>query len=345
MKTVSLTQFGAVENLIDAEAEMPVIGPQDVLLRVCAFGFNPVDFQTRQVGFEALKAPVVLGFDVAGVIDEVGAEVRTFKRGDEVMAWLGGPSMAGGYAEYAAVPAAFVARKPPRLTFAEAASVPLAGLTAIRSLRRGRLDASKSLLVTGGAGGVGSWAILLAKALGAARIVTTCGSEASRAYIREHLGLKEDQIVNYPGLHRDGLAGAARDANDGRLYDIAMDCVGGSMTSLCCDVIEFEGSVISIVSGPKDSSHPKELVDEEMLYSRSAAFHFELVFAQTEYASGKSYETYTQQLAFLSELIANGSLALPKVTEIGDLSADTVRAAHRLLESGHTKGKLVAVVN
>lgn len=345
MKTVTLTEFGPVENLIDAHAQIPVIGPQDVLLRVRAFGFNPIDFQTRQMGFEMLEAPVVLGFDVAGSIEEVGSEVTTLKRGDEVMAWLGGPSMAGGYAEYAAVPAALVVRKPPRLAFVQAASVPLAGLTALRSLRRGRLDASKSLLVTGGAGGVGSWTILLAKALGVTRIATTAGSEASRAYLIDHLGLKDDQIVNYYGLDRDRLASATRGANGGALFDITMDCVGGSMTSLCCDVVEFEGSVISIVNAPKDNSHPKEVADEETLFSRSAAFHCELVFAQTEYAPSKSYGRYTEQLAFLCELIADGSLALPNVTEVGGLSADSVREAHRLLESGHTRGKLVAVVD
>jgi len=345
MRTVSLIRFGGADNLVDAEAPLPTPRPRDVLLQVRALGFNPVDFQTRQSGFETLEAPIVLGFEVAGVVEDVGSDVAGLQRGDQVMAWLGGPSMAGGYAEYVAVPAAFVTRKPERLSFVEAASVPLAGLTALRSLRRSRLAASRSLLVAGGAGGVGSWTILLARALGAGRIVTTAGSDASRQYLRDHLGLADDQIVRYPGLSRGELASAVRAANGGALYDIAVDCVGGNMTSLCCDVIEFEGSVVSLVNAPKDNSHPEELADEEALFSRSAAFHFELVFAQAEYGSPQLYAPYTEQLGFLSDLIAAGSAVLPKVTNVGSLSAETVRAAHRMLETGHTRGKLVAVVS
>jgi alcohol dehydrogenase len=345
MRTVTLTKFGGVENLVDGEAGLPDIDREEILVQVRALGFNPVDCQIRQAGFEDLRAPVTLGFEVAGVVQRVGAGLHTRKPGDEVMAWLGGPGMAGGYAEYVRVPAAFAVPKPSSLTFAQAAAVPLAGLTALRSLCRAPVGAHESLLVAGGAGGVGSWTILLAEALGAGHIVTTAGSEASRRYLRETLGLRDDQIVDYQGLSRAELAEAARAANAGTAYRTAIDCVGGHMTTLCCDAIDFEGSVVSIVNAPKDNSHPAEEAAEEVLFSRSATFYFELVFAQAQYGSTRLYPAYAKQLERLAKLIVAGRARLPQITTVGTLSAQTVRDAHRQLESGHTRGKLVAIVD
>jgi NADPH:quinone reductase-like Zn-dependent oxidoreductase len=124
MKTVALTEFGAAENLTDAHAERPAIEAHEVLIQVRACGVNPIDYQIRQAGFEGLEPPTVLGFEVAGVVNDIGSGVTTLARGQEVMAWLGGPSLAGGYAEYAAVPAAFVTRKPEKLSFAQADAPP-----------------------------------------------------------------------------------------------------------------------------------------------------------------------------------------------------------------------------
>src|SRR5579872_2148366 len=175
MRAVILERFGGIDGLADAELPIPSCAEDEILIRVRAVGFNPVDFQTRQVGFEGLVPPLTLGFDVAGVVAATGSAVTNFFPGEEVMAWLGGPSLAGGYAEYVATPATFVARKPGRLTFAQAASVPVTSLTALESLRRGGLDHEKALFVAGGAGGVGSWAILLARAMGHRNLATTAG--------------------------------------------------------------------------------------------------------------------------------------------------------------------------
>jgi hypothetical protein len=173
----------------------------DVLIRVKAVGFNPTDYQLRQNGHPSLTPPVVLGRDVAGVVEACGGNVRDLKPGDAVFANLV-PRWLGGYAEYVAAPACYVALKPASLSFAEAASVPVAAMTALCALRRARPDPRKSLLIAGGAGGVGSWAIGLAKAFGITRIVTTAGSEASRGYIRDTLGIDAARIVDYRGRGR-----------------------------------------------------------------------------------------------------------------------------------------------
>jgi NADPH:quinone reductase-like Zn-dependent oxidoreductase len=344
MRAVSLTEFGDAKNLIDRTLPKPSVKSHEVLIRVKAAAFNPIDYQLRQFGFPSMKLPVTLGFDVSGVVEARGDAVTSLDRGHEVFAYLGGPGLAGGYAEFVAVPHWFVAKKPRSLSFIEAASVPLAGLTALQCLDRAQLDTKKFLMVAGGAGGVGSWAIQIAKAKGFTNLVTTAGSAVSRQYLVDVLKVPARQIVMYPGLGRADLAKAAIAANSGTLFDVALDCVGGAMTNLCCDVVGFEGQVVSIVNGPKDASRDVAIADEDGLFNKSATFHFQLVYALAEYAPPDRQSIYAQQLNALASMIDGGTITLPKTTNIGPLSAATVRDAHRMLEGGHTNGKLVATV-
>jgi NADPH:quinone reductase-like Zn-dependent oxidoreductase len=217
-------------------------------------------------------------------------------------------------------------------------------MTALCALRRARPDPRKSLLVAGGAGGVGYWAIGLAKAFGITRVVTTAGSEASRGYIRDTLGIDAARIIDYPGRSRADLAQAAIAANGG-LFEIAFDCVGGAMTHLCCDVVAFEGDVVSVVNGPKDQSHGIAEADEDPLFDRSAAFHFEMISAIAYGAPAERHAVYRARLRDIADYIERGAVRLPAVTTLGPLSAATVREAHRRLESGHTIGKLVATID
>jgi NADPH2:quinone reductase len=343
MRAVILEKFGGPEHLVDATLPMPAVGLDDVLIRVKAAGFNPTDYQLRRSGHPSLTPPVVLGRDVAGVIEACGSNVRDLKPGDAVFANLV-PRWLGGYAEFVAAPSCYVAPKPASLSFAEAASVPVAAMTALCALRRARPDARKSLLVAGGAGGVGSWAIGFAKAFGITRIVTMAGSDASRGYIRDRLGIADRSIVDYRGRNRADLAKVAIAANGG-LFEIALDCVGGVMTHLCCDVVAFEGDVVSVVNGPKDQSHGIAEADEDTLFDRSAAFHFEMISAIAYGASAERQGIYRERLRDITGFIERGEVRLPAVTTLGPLSAATVREAHRRLETGHTIGKLVAMVD
>ena len=344
MKAVLLKAFGDAQNFSDGESPLPELRARDVLIRVKAVGFNPIDYQVRTSGFDNLAAPIVLGFEVSGIVERVGPGVSSFRTGDKVMAWLGGPSLAGGYAEFAVAPEDFVARMPANLTFAEAAGVPLGALTALRGLQRSGLTPEKSLLIAGGSGGVGSWAILLAAAMGHRGVVTTAGSDNSAGYIEERLGVPRTNILRYRGLQRAALAAEATRLNQGALFDIALDCVGDSMTRLCCDAVDFGGTVVSIVNGPRVNPNAGELADEDILFNKSASFHFELIFAQTEYAPERPTDSYAEDLRRIAALIEAGSLRLPRITEIGTLSAATVQAAHQSLETGHMTGKLVATV-
>ena len=343
MQAVILKKFGGPEGLVDGTLPVPEVGPHDVLIRVRAVGFNPTDYQLRQAGHPDISPPVVLGRDVAGVVEACGTEVTALQPGAAVYGYLA-RRRPGGYAEYAAVPHWFVAPKPASLSFLEAASVPVAGLTALRSLRRVRPNPEKSLLVAGGAGGVGSWAIELGKAFGLTRTVTTAGSDKSRAYLRDELGIANARIVDYRDRNRADLAAAAIAANDGELFDITLDCVGGAMTHLCCDAVGFERDVVSIVNGPMDQSHGAKTADEDNLFDKAAAFHFELCSAVAYYAPVARHAVYGDLLHELTALIDGKKIKLPPVTDLGPLSAAVVREAHRRLEGGHTIGKLAAAV-
>src|SRR5215212_2634717 len=172
-------RFGGADLFEERDIERPVPGAGEVLVRVVAAGTNPVDAKFRAEGDSVgLETPIVLGADVSGVVEEVGPGVTDLAPGDEVYYTpeVFGPRSNGAYAEYHVAPADIVARKPASLTHEEAAAVPLAGGTAYEALVR-RLDVKvgETALIHGGAGGVGSFAVQIAKAAGS-RVLATASS-------------------------------------------------------------------------------------------------------------------------------------------------------------------------
>ena len=134
MKVIAINEFGATDNFFEEQRDIPQPREDEVLLRIRAGSFNPIDYKIRQGRFGG-NLPLVLGHDAAGVIAEVGSNVSRLRVGDEVWAYLGGPSSNGAYAEYVSLPHEFVTVRPRILSFEEAASVPVAGLTANQSIR------------------------------------------------------------------------------------------------------------------------------------------------------------------------------------------------------------------
>jgi NADPH:quinone reductase-like Zn-dependent oxidoreductase len=316
-----------------------------VRIRIHATSFNPSDYQRRRGIENPGTLPLILGSDVAGVVEALGSGVTAFAIGDEVYAYLLGRNKTSGtYAEYVCLPASFVARRPRNLSFAQAAAVPTVGLTAYQCLERVCLQRGEPLFVAGGSGGVGTMLIQLARHAGAGPIFTTAGGERSARYLMDTLGIAREQLLFYTGLSRELLAQRLREQFDGHLFRVAIDCVGGTMTGLCCDIVDFEGHVISIVQGPRDASRPPEEDDENRLFNRSATFHFVLLSARGMFGSPETWPVYGHQLAALTDLLEVGDIQPPAISEVGDLSVESVRRAHTLLETGHVQGKLVMLV-
>jgi NADPH:quinone reductase len=341
VKAIVLTAPGGVEHFRLMDVPLPIPRPDEVRMQVHAVSFNPADCQKRRE-LSPAQAPIILGGEVAGIVDAVGRDVQHVTCGDSVYAYL--PRTRGGYAEFVCTPATFVARKPANLSFAEAAAVPVAGLTAYQCVvHKARVQSGDAIFIAGGAGGVGTFAVQLARFYGAAPVVATAGSPQSIQYLTNVLGLPPAHLLFYPGLSHAQLVEQARRINGGNLYRITLDCVGHPMTSLCCDLVDFDGHVLSIVNGPQDVAHEGGENDADRLFNRSAAFHFVLLYARARFADAPTWHVYHQQLTHLTDLLEQ-HIQPPTTTILGPLAVATVQAAHVQLETGHVQGKLVMVI-
>jgi NADPH:quinone reductase-like Zn-dependent oxidoreductase len=238
MKAVRIHEFGGVDVLKLEDLPKPAPGPGEVLIEVKAASVNPVDYKTREGQYPPVTAdtlPVTLGRDVAGVVEAIGEGVTTFRAQDPVFAML--PADRGGYAEWVRAPADVCAVKPAALDMIQAASVPLAALTAWQGLfTHGGLNQGQRVLIHGASGGVGSFAVQFAKIKGAEVFATA--SAGNLAYV-ESLGA--DRVVDY---HAERFEDVVHDA------DLVYDLVGGETQDRSWRVLKRGGTLVSTVSQP-----------------------------------------------------------------------------------------------
>lgn len=221
MRAMTYSRYGGPEVLEQTEQRRPKVGPGEVLVRVRSASVNPVDWKLMAGGLDAMmdvRFPVVPGWDVAGVVEQVGVDAPEFAEGDAVLAYARKDHVHGGtFAELVTVPVRTAAAKPASLSFDEAAALPLAGLTAYQVLTRLGTGAGDTVLVHGASGGVGSIGVQVARALGAERVIGTASP-------RNHGRLRD--LGAEPVEYGDGLAERVRElAPDG--VDVVADFVGG----------------------------------------------------------------------------------------------------------------------
>lgn len=248
MKALILPQPGSHHNLRMADVSKPTQAPDELLVRVYAAGLNPVDYKVAKSGRPEWSYPFVLGVDAAGVVEAVGKRVDGFKPGDQVY-YHGSLLCPGGFAEYATVPAHAVAHMPAGLGFEEAAALPCAGFTAYQATHRKlHLAQGATVLVHGGAGGVGGYAIQLARVQGW-RVITTC-SPQNAAHVQ---ALGADHSLDYrdPALREHII-----ELTNGQGVDAFIDAVGGDSTTLGLNVLAFNGSFVGIVDVPDLTKGP-----------------------------------------------------------------------------------------
>jgi NADPH2:quinone reductase len=318
MKAMLLNSFGGPQAFELTDVPKPVPGAGQVLVRVYATSINPLDYQVRRGDYaDLVPLPAITGHDVSGVVEAVGPGVTSFVAGDEV--WytpqiFDGP---GSYAEYHVAAENIVGKKPPALSHLEAASLTLVGGTAWEALVvRAALRVGESILIHGGAGGVGHVAIQLAKAIGA-RVYTTV-REANAEFAR---GLGADVVIDY---EKEDYVDAILRETEGRGVDVVFDTIGGNTLSRSPDVLAQLGRVVSIV----DIAQPQNLVQA---WGKNASYHF--VF--TRQNRGKLDE--------LSAMVARGQLR-PHVCAVYSL-ADLGLAHARLESPNHgIQGKIVIAV-
>lgn len=330
MRAFVLTRYGGPEAAELREMPKPNPGAGEVLVRVHAAGLNPVDFKIREGKLKAVQRyplPVVLGNELAGVVEACGPGCTRFAVGDRVFARVPKERM-GALAEYAALPEDVVAQLPASLDFETAAGVPLAGLTALQGLRDElRLAPGSRVFIPGGAGGVGTFAIQLAKWLGAE--VTTTASPRGRALV-ERLGA--DVVVDYTS---ERFEDRVRD------MDTVFDLMGGETLSRCFGVVKRGGKVVSVAGLPEPQTALKDLGRG---YGLAALFW--LVSFGLRARARKQGVTYRflfmhpsgAELTELGRLIDDKKLE-PIIDRVFPFEEIGEAFAH--LESGRAKGKIV----
>lgn len=233
-----LNEYGGPEALRPADHADPKVGPAEVLIRVRAAGVNPVDWKIGAGYLDGIMEthfPIIPGWDVSGVVEQVGLDAGEFAVGDEVIGYLRKDQVQlGTYAELVAANVRMLARKPAALSWEQAAGIPLAGLTAYQSLRRVGISSGETVLIHGASGGVGSLGVQIARALGA-RVIGTA-SERNHDFLRE-LGAE-------PVRYGEGLAERVRELAPH--VDAALDLVGGGEVAMSQQVLADHRRVASI---------------------------------------------------------------------------------------------------
>lgn len=307
MKAITISSYGGADVMELTEQPDPIVGPDYVLVRVKASSVNPVDYKIREgylQGAFPSHLPMILGWDVAGVVEKVGPAVREFAEGDEVIGYVRKDSIEHGtYAELVSAHVRHLARKPASATFEEAAALPLAGLTALQSLRLAQVGEGDTVLVHAAAGGVGSFAVQIAKSLGA-RVIGTA-SAANHEYLRS-LGAE-------PVEYGDKLVAAVQDlAPDG--VDAVVDYVGGDALAASPELAKSNDRIVSIVDA-----------------ATVLGFGGRYAFVRPD----------PDDLAEVARLVDAGQLRveLARTFPLAE-AAD----AHRLVEGGHVRGKVAISV-
>jgi NADPH:quinone reductase-like Zn-dependent oxidoreductase len=300
MHAMLIHETGDPDVLHLEEAEQPEPGDGEVLIRVHAASVNPIDWKYRR-GLIPKQLPAVLGSDVSGTVELSRAD--GFAAGNEVF----GLATSGAYAELATAPASLIAKKPTGVSDAEAAAIPVAGLTAWQALfDRGGLARGQTALIAGAAGGVGHFAVQFAKHAEARAI--GIGSSRNRDFV---LALGADEYVDYT---QQNIAEAVSGV------DVAFDTVGGDTTQSLLPTVRDGGALITIAGSPPEQAAEERGVRAELLVMSPRS----------------------EQLAIIADLVAAGHVRV-EIAETFPL-VDTWQA-HALSESGHTRGKIVLAVS
>jgi NADPH:quinone reductase-like Zn-dependent oxidoreductase len=312
MRAAVIDGYGGSDRLVVREVERPKPGVGQLLVRVRAAGVNPLDWKVRRGELRRVKPvkfPWVPGYDVAGVVEELGVEVDSFAPGDAVHALA---PRAGGCAEFAVVDAAAAAMIPDGLPFEEAAAVPTAGLTAWQALvDRGELATGERALVLGGAGGVGHFAVQIAAAQGAR--VTAVASGRNQDFLRE---LGAERAIDYESEDF---------TRDEETFEVVFDAVGASNFKECDMILAESGIYVTTAVGPG-------------VFLSSAASALRGFFGPVRRARWLIVKPSGQDLASIDALILRGKVR-PHLDRVVPL--DDIREAHDASESGHTRGKIV----
>jgi len=315
MKAVVIDQTGGTENLSIREVPTPAIAADQVLVKVKAIGINPVDYKVRSSeatlnGIYGDQRPAIIGWDIAGVVETVGEQVSKFKRGDQVFGMVNFPGAGNAYADFVASPASHLALKPKNISHEEAAAATLPALTAYQALvENAHVQAGQNVLVQAASGGVGHYAVQIAKHLGAH--VTGISSGKNQEFV---LSLGADEHIDYKKVDFQEVV---------KDQDFVLETLGGDSIDKSFTVIKKGGSLISI---------PAPLSEEQLALAKTKGIEAKFILVRSD-------GTHMEQLAkWLEDGIIKSHIQ-------SVYSLDQMAEAHKALESGRTVGKIVVKID
>ena len=332
MKALVLKRYGGLDQGVFADIPKPALKPDEILVRVHAVGLNPVDTVIPKGTFKPFlrfQLPATLGSDLAGVVVEVGIRVTRFKPGDAVFASIFDLAM-GALAEFAVVPESAAALKPSNLDFVQAASIPMVGLTSWQALKeRAKLKPGQKVFIPAGSGGIGTFAIQLAKHLGA-----KVGTTTSTGNMELVKSLGADEVIDYKKQEFEEVL---------REYDAVLGTVRGDALEKSLRILKPKSNVVSLV-GPPDVTFARARRMNSFM-----KFVFGLLSRKIRRLAKKRDVTYSflfvhpdgRQLAEIGELLQSGRIQ-PVIDKV--FPFDQAKEALAYLEKGRAKGKVVVRV-
>ncbi|PLS15821.1 zinc-binding alcohol dehydrogenase [Bacillus sp. M6-12] len=325
MKALLLREKGHWKAMKIEEVETPKPGPGEILVEIYAVGLNPVDYKTATGGNPNWSYPHILGLDVAGIVAELGEGVIQWKKGDRVV-YHGDLTKKGGYAEYTVTTAHTVSRIPDEVTFESAAALPTAGYTAYQSLfRKLPMDQIETILIHGGAGGVGGFAVQLAKNAGK-KVISTASSH-NHKYVKS---LGADYVIDY---NEEDVTARVLEITNGRGVDAVVDAVSRQSATDSLDTLAFLGHIV-FISGAPDFTKIKP-------FTKSVSYHEIALGAAHQSGSHKAGQDLGIMGDEMLKLVAEGKVS-SMLKEV--ISLEEVPEALSCLSERHVKGKIVAKI-
>lgn len=314
MKAMVLKRFGGIENFAIEDVPEPPVGDGEVLVEVKAIGIDQIDVKARKgegmSDYLKQEHPMILGWDISGVVSKVGSRVKDFKAGDAVFGTIRFPGPGSSYAEYAAAPADQIALKPENISHAEAAAATQSPLTAWQALvDTGHVKKGDRVLVHGGAGGVGNYAIQIARHIGCYVITTVSG--ADRAFVKE---LGADEVIDYRTQVFE---------KEVKEVDFVLDTIGGDNFVRSLDVLKPEGMIVLLPSNKKEEAD-KAVREKQVKNYRHILMH----------SSGKDMRA-------IAGMLREGSM---KANVDKVYSFEQIPQAQEQLENGKVRGKIVVIL-
>jgi NADPH:quinone reductase len=325
MKALLLREKGQWKDMKVEEVETPNLDPGEILVEVYAVGLNPVDYKTATGGNSNWSYPHILGLDVAGKVAGIGEGVTQWKKGDRVV-YHGDLTKKGGYAEYTVTTAHTVSRIPGEVTFEDAAALPTAGYTAYQSLfRKLPLDRVETILIHGGAGGVGGFAVQLAKHAGK-KVISTASSH-NHNYVKS---LGADYAIDY---HLEDVTARVMEITNGHGVDAVVDAVSRQSATDSLDTLAFLGHIV-FISGAPDFTKVKP-------FTKSVSYHEIALGAAHQSGNHKAQQDLGIMGGEMLKLVSERKIS-SMLKEI--ISLEEVPDALSRLSERHVKGKIVAKI-